>query len=188
MLEITGGSLKGRKVITTPRAVTRYTPNMVRKALFDIIDIEGKSLLDVCSGSGVISFEAISRGASDVVSIDSSYKSIKTIKENIRNLGIKNKIKIYCKDFRIQIPQLDKKEIKFDFIFFDPPFNKGYMGHIFKTLIKSNVLKCEGLLIIESSVSESKGIENLISDSFKIINTKKYGNVFLTFLKINTMK
>ena len=183
MLEITGGSLKGRKVITTPRAVTRYTPNMVRKALFDIIDIKDKSLLDVCSGSGVISIEAISRGASDVVSIDSSSKSIKTIKENLRTLGIKNKIKIYNKDFRIQIPQLVKKEIKFDFVFFDPPFNKGYISHIFKTLMKSNILKSDGSLIIESSVAESKVIKSFLSDSFKIINTKKYGNVFLTFLK-----
>lgn len=184
MLEITGGSLKGRKVITTPRAVTRYTPNMVRKALFDIIDIEDKSLLDVCSGSGVISFEAISRGASDVVSIDSSYKSIKTIKENINNLGIKNKIQLYNKDFRIQIPIFEKKEIKFDFVFFDPPFNKGYMSHIFKTLMKSNILKSYGMLIIESSVAESKGIENFLFNSFKIVNTKKYGNVFLSFLKL----
>ncbi|MFW6121428.1 MAG: RsmD family RNA methyltransferase, partial [Petrotogales bacterium] len=51
MLTITGGAYKGRKIKTTKRKVTRYTPNIARKALFDIIQVPDK-LLDVFSGSG----------------------------------------------------------------------------------------------------------------------------------------
>ena len=184
MLEITGGILKGRKIMTTPRSITRYTPNMVRKAIFDAINIENKSLLDICSGSGVISMEALSRGASEVIGIDSSYKSIKTIKENLKSLNINERIKVYGKDFRIKIPQLLKNGYKFDYIFADPPFDRNYICHIFDVLCRNVVLRDDGALIIESSPKESSEIDKNLHDIFEITNKKKYGNVIITFLKL----
>ncbi|RAM58927.1 hypothetical protein DS65_02340, partial [Mesotoga sp. SC_4PWL113PWK15] len=79
MLVITGGKWARRSIKTPPRRSTRYTPQSARKALFDIVDVSSKTFLDLFSGSGIISFEALSRGAIDVTSVDSSKKACQSI-------------------------------------------------------------------------------------------------------------
>lgn len=186
MLSITGGKWRKRKIDITPRTVTRYTPQMARKALFDIIDVFDMSFLDIFSGSGIVAFEALSREARSVLSIDSSRISYSTIKKNIETLSPDcSNFKVILKDFRRAVPFLVSKGISFDYIFADPPFYRGY-ADVFLEVFQSSkeILKNSGTLILESSEKESESIKNILdSNIFVITDERNYGNVWFTFIK-----
>jgi 16S rRNA (guanine966-N2)-methyltransferase len=184
MLTITGGTFKGRKISTTLRKVTRYTPNFARKALFDIIPVPDK-MLDVFSGSGVMAFEALSRGTSNVICVDSSKFSARTIAKNSSELGLEKHIEIICKDFRRAFVDIEKKGNSFDVVFADPPFKKNYVDDFFKYLMAYNgFLTTYTVVIVESSEGDAISLKNKMIDGFRLLDQRKYGGVYLNFMKV----
>jgi len=184
MLTITGGTLKGRRISTTPRKVTRYTPNIARKALFDIIPVPDK-FLDVFSGSGIVAFEALSRGTSDVVCVDSSKVSVRTIYKNASELHLEKHIKVICKDFRRAFKDIEKTGQNFDVIFSDPPFRKDFVDDFLKYLmVYKKLLNTSTVIIVETSENEAVKLKNEKIEGFKFLDQRKYGGVVLNFLKV----
>ena len=82
-MRITGGQLKGR-IIKCPDGVIRPAMDKMRESVFAILgDLDGKSWLDLFSGSGTIAIEAVSRGASNVELCEKDRLKIKTVLENV---------------------------------------------------------------------------------------------------------
>lgn len=185
MLTITGGKWRGRKVEVTPRQVTRYTPQFARKALFDIMDVEGLKVLDIFSGSGIIAFEALSRGAVGAVCIDSSRVSCSTVRKNAVKLGCQDKLRIICTDFRRAVPKLKKSCEAFDYVFADPPFSEDYIPELLEVLKRNmDIFSENARLVIETSEKEHELVRKYSGESFSLYDTREYGNVFLSFLKV----
>ena len=88
-MQIHAGLLKGRRIKTVRNVPYRPTTALARKSLFDILgNIEGKSFLDLFSGTGIIGFEAISRGANHVTLVEKSLRACAILKINFSLLGI----------------------------------------------------------------------------------------------------
>jgi len=102
----------------------RPTTERVREALFDTLgqNLGGMTFLDICSGSGAISFEAISRGADHVVAIENNKICCNNIKKVAKVLQFEKKIEIFQEDARNALVNLVDRGEKFDIIFFDPPW------------------------------------------------------------------
>lgn len=186
MLSITGGIYRGRKIETTPRAITRYSPQMMRKALFDIIDVEGKVFLDLFAGSGIMGIEALSRGAKKAVFVDSSRLACGTIKKNLELLKITpDDIEVYCRDFRRAIPHFQAKKTNYDIVFADPPFEKGYLEELLENFIKYYFVVKGGLIVIEAPERSEKLVERkTLNSNLKVIDARKYAGVYLYFMKV----
>jgi 16S rRNA (guanine966-N2)-methyltransferase len=178
MLKIETGFFKNRRLEMVPDKRTRYTPSKVRMALVNSIDLKDKKVLDLCAGSGVVGFEFLSNGAKEVHFVDTSYKSIKTIKTNANILGVEDKINIFKTDARIF---LRTNKIKYDVVFTDPPFGLGIIDEIIIDLPK-NVHK-EGLIIIEHSKKEIPKMPN----NLEVIKSKKFGDIIVDFLKLKNV-
>src|ERR1044071_2366834 len=88
-LRITTGTLRGRR-IPVPRDEVRPTSERARQAFFNIVGdrIDGARFLDLFAGSGIFSFEAISRGAKESVAIDSSRGHTAAIEKTAKDFGI----------------------------------------------------------------------------------------------------
>lgn len=93
-MRIIAGNLGGRNFQSPPGHRTHPMSERVRGAIFNMLgDIEGLTLLDAFAGSGALSFEAISRGATNAVAIDVDKSAARTVKENAEELGVSNRVK-----------------------------------------------------------------------------------------------
>ena len=113
-LRITGGTLRGRRVPVPPRDV-RPTAERARQAYFNIINqqIRGARFLDLFAGTGIFSFEAVSRGAAGAVAVDRKTKEIE------RQAGEWNAaVKTIAGD--VLTARIDGE---FDLVYADPPYD-----------------------------------------------------------------
>ena len=180
MSKIISGTLKGIYLDVFPDECMRPTSNRAKEALFDIIqfDIKAKSFIDLFSGTGQIGIEALSRGASKVIFVEKSKKSLNILTKNIKKISsivdLKS-IEIYKNDaFKF----LDQFKNKTDFLFSDAPFS---MKIDDKMLYKfTKVMSDAGTIIIESP-SDRKQIEKF--GDFHLIKKYIYGRIKFGFYK-----
>jgi len=178
-LKITNGILKYKCIKINSNRDIRPTSAKVREAIFNILyslgfNVENKNILDLFSGSGIVSFEFISRGAKTSTLVDSSKYAIKELIYNIKNLNIEDKTSIYQKDasdFLKITPDLKA----FDLIYMDPPYN--YSNYLELTNIIIENKNKDTILIVEAK--DSSFLDDNLKE--KLIKEKKYGTTVLLF-------
>ncbi len=119
-LRIDGGELKGKFIYFPDVRGLRPLTSTIKKAIFDIIDVCERRVLDLFSGTGIFGIEAISRGAESVVFVERSEQLVRSIQKNLFHLGIKN---AYVLREDAQKFLSKQREAEFDVIFADPPFD-----------------------------------------------------------------
>jgi len=186
MLTITGGKFKGRQVRTLSSHKTRYTPALARRAFFDMIDVTGCTFLDLFGGSGVMSFEALSRQASFALSVEVSRSACSVIRKNRDSLGIvPDEMRIICADFRRALKSFATSSQSFDVIFADPPFEEGFFSDLIKNLGRSTNHLQDSLIVIETSAEYLAELTSCLEPSdFVLSGNKSYSGVNLLFLEV----
>jgi 16S rRNA (guanine966-N2)-methyltransferase len=86
-MRITSGTLGGRQ-LKSPSGETRPTQDKVRQAIFSGLGdfVIGARVLDLFAGCGALGLEAWSRGAAEVVWVESDRRTLEVLKENLRQL------------------------------------------------------------------------------------------------------
>jgi 16S rRNA (guanine966-N2)-methyltransferase len=174
-MRITGGLLKGRKV-HCPDGIIRPAMDKMKESVFSILgDLEGKSFLDLFSGSGSIALEASSRGAHPVWLVEKDRIKIDTVLDNVK-IALHP---ITCKFMAVELFLKRNKE-QFDIIFCDPPFPYKFHEDLVGICARQNTLTENGLVIIHRP-SERKmpdSIENLIR-----VDQRVFGRSIVDFYK-----
>ena len=100
-MRIIAGVRRGKKLLSPLGEQVRPTTNMVKEALFNILQfqIEGRRFLDLFAGSGQIGLEALSRGAREAVFVDSSRDSVRVIEKNLAAAGFSESARVVAADF-----------------------------------------------------------------------------------------
>lgn len=146
-MRITGGELRGR-TIKCPNGVIRPAMDRMRESLFSILgDLSGRSFLDLFSGSGTISIEAVSRGASHVELVEKDKIKIQTVLNNVSITEKEMGQKIHCHFMAVEL-FLKRCKNKFDIIFFDPPFPYKYHKSLVEMVAKGELLNPGGVVLI----------------------------------------
>jgi 16S rRNA (guanine966-N2)-methyltransferase len=142
-MNIISGRFKGYKINTSFNSNYRPTKSMVRKSLFDKLKLlQNKKVLDLFSGTGVMGFEASSRGSDSIIFVENNRNAIKLLKNNIKKFSEAN-YEIYnmdCFEFL-------KKPFYFDLIFADPPYGVYDLKSLTKLVL--NRLNFNGIFILE---------------------------------------
>jgi len=86
-LRVIAGEFKGRKLVSPRTATTHPMGAREKNALFNMIDVRGKSVLDAYAGSGALGIEALSRGARQVVFVENDRRAVVAIRQNLASLG-----------------------------------------------------------------------------------------------------
>jgi len=170
MLRVIAGKYKRSNLNTLEGDdITRPTRDMVKEALFSSINLyEDDYFLDLFSGSGAIGIEALSRGVNNVYFNDVNKEAYKIIKSNLAKL--KEDRMVYNLDYKDCLNKL--KDIKFDYIYIDPPYKFNEYENIFSIVKCNAVLNDKGIMIVEvrkdtDLLEEYEGI--------KLYKEKRYG-------------
>lgn len=141
-------------------ASTRPTQAKLRQALLNSIqaDIVQARVLDLFSGSGALGFEALSRGASEVVFVESDIGVCSIIHANARALGVESQIKVVAQSLMGVTDQLSVMG-RFEVIFADPPYNRGWEAKLLEQLPFESILSPDGVFCLEWGVQKSNPLE-----------------------------
>ncbi len=152
---------------------TRPTTDRIKETLFNILQtgIEGCSFLDLFAGSGQIGLEALSRGASHAVFVESSKKACACIEENIRFTRFDTRTKLLSMEASGALRTLEGND-SFDYIFMDPPYQSGMEQEVLIYLAGSGLLKEDGVIIIEAAADTD--FSYVSGMGLKVIREKKY--------------
>ena len=149
-MRIISGHLKGRTFSVPSSFPSRPTTDFAKEGLFNVlnnlIEFEGLTLLDLCVGTGNLSFEFVSRGAGNIIAVDENYRCTKFLKSNAIDLGIENQYQVVRADCLLY---LKGNTSKFDIIIADPPYAADFHAQIVQLVQERELLHPDGILIIE---------------------------------------
>ena len=140
--------------------------------------IDGAHFLDLFAGSGVFSFEAISRGAASATAIEQDRKSVTTIKQLAGEWDAP--VTAIAGDVFAEIPRLRGRF--FDVIYADPPYSFGRYDDLLAAIDSAKILNDDALVAIEHQRrSEPFTIE---TKHLKALRRAEYGEVWITLFEV----
>lgn len=176
-LRITGGTLRGRR-IPVPPDHTRPTSERARQAFFNIVGerIEGTRFLDLFAGSGVFSFEAVSRGAASATAIDSDRKAMATVSR----LAAEWSAPVEAMTAEVE-RALSRLPGSYDVIYADPPYDFDGYEKLIEAIGGRVDLSADPLVAVEHRRrSEPFGT---VSGPLRAVRRAEYGEVWITFFQ-----
>ena len=172
LIRIIAGQWKGRKLPVVRVEGLRPTPDRVRETLFNWLQgsLYQARCLDLFAGSGAIGFEALSRGAKQVVMVEKNHKAAQQLSDNIKRLNAENAILKNTDAYQY----LKSETEPFDIIFLDPPFRKGHLEKVLDQIVKQNLLAENGLIYLEQ---EAENLLDLTQWKLQIHKQTKAGQL-----------
>jgi 16S rRNA (guanine966-N2)-methyltransferase len=128
-VRIIAGTYRGRRLAVPSGRETRPTSDRVREALFSILEARagkggaapaGARVLDLFAGSGALGLEALSRGASSAVFVDSSKPAVEVVRVNLAALGLNAPVH-HC-EAPAALRDAAMRGDAYDLVFLDPPY------------------------------------------------------------------
>ena len=158
-MKILAGRFGGRKIKTSKNLPYRPTKSLVRKSLFDhLTPFEYNSVLDLFSGSGILGFEAVSRGAESVAFVEKDQGVLRYLKQN-SDLLVGPLYSFHGLD---AFTYLTKKKETFDLIFADPPYRKYDVTKLVEPVLEH--LNKKGKFILECDKKQDPFLEAVVKD------------------------
>jgi 16S rRNA (guanine966-N2)-methyltransferase len=176
-MRIISGTLGGR-VLHPPKGLpVRPTTDFAKTALFNILasrlDLEESSVLDLCCGTGSISFECASRGAKKITAVDAHFNCAKFVNDTAKTMGMSNLQAFKADIFKF----IEKETYVYDLIFVDPPYEAAWISQISDAIFQHKILSLNGILIVEH------GSKTDFSSNKGFVEKRKYGNVNFSIFK-----
>src|SRR5947208_2249487 len=121
-MRIIAGSRKGARIFAPKGAETRPTGDRVREAAFNLLGpVDETAVLDLFAGSGAMGLEALSRGATSVVFVDSGREAQRTIERNLEKLGLTGATLLRLDAGRALAAEAGAGR-RYDLVLVDPPY------------------------------------------------------------------
>jgi len=186
-MRIITGRARGLKLTVPKNYDVRPTADRVKESLFNIIGsrIVDAKVLDLFAGTGNLGLESWSRGAREITFIDLSRESLKLVQSNIEKCKAQEDctvLKGSCVDIAAN---LYKKGERFDFVFCDPPYSKGWIEKIIGVLERCPFMNDGGYLIVERSAHDELPV---LPTGYTCTRTEKYGETKIDFILYEIVK
>lgn len=176
-MRIITGLYKGRRFEVPRSFKARPTTDFAKENIFNVMagymDFGGATALDLFSGTGSITLELVSRGCSQVVSVEADRDHHAFIKQCLQKIGTSACVPVRGDVFRF----VKGCKQQFDFIFADPPYALPELPTIPALIFKSRLLKNGGLLVFEH------GKNNNFAADPHFVEHREYGSVNFSIFK-----
>ena len=173
-MNITGGKYNSLNIETAKFDNVKHTLSKVRQAVFNSLSSQGdfETFCDLFAGSGIMTFEAISRGY-DVTSVEIDKKTAIFIKKNAEKYRIPINLINYD-----GIKFLQKTDKIFDVFYLDPPYQSGLYDKALAEIEQRKLLSENGLVIVEKPTALQINL-----GKFVCTKEKTYGDKSICYLK-----
>ena len=177
-MRLINGKYKGRQFDVPRSFKARPTTDFAKENIFNVlmgyIDFDGTRALDLFAGTGSITLELLSRGCSQVVSVELDRDHHRFIQQCIAKLQEENNVQCLRADvFRF----IKGSHQQFDFIFADPPYALKELPQIPDLVFAHNLLAPDGIFVFEH------GKDNDFSGHPHFVEHRSYGSVNFTLFR-----
>ncbi|MFC3783365.1 16S rRNA (guanine(966)-N(2))-methyltransferase RsmD [Bacillus chungangensis] len=150
-MRVISGICKGRPLKAVPGSQTRPTTDKVKETIFNMIGpyFSGGIGLDLFAGSGGLGIEALSRGIDRMIFVDKNRKAVQTVKQNIQLCQFQDRSEVFCNEAIRALKAIMKRELCFEVIFFDPPYDKQHLETLLQMVDEAQLLSATGFLVCE---------------------------------------
>ncbi|MCX4642925.1 16S rRNA (guanine(966)-N(2))-methyltransferase RsmD [Streptomyces sp. NPDC055059] len=178
MTRVIAGRAGGRRLSVPPGNGTRPTSDRAREALFSTWQsllggpLDGERVLDLYGGSGAVGLEALSRGAGHALLVEADARAVRTIRENVKSLGLPGaEVRAGKAE---QIVRGPAPATPYDLVFLDPPYAvpDDDLREILLTLASGGWLADDALVTVERS---TRGGVFPWPDGFEALRSRRYG-------------
>jgi 16S rRNA (guanine966-N2)-methyltransferase len=178
-MRVISGSRKGTSLTAVSGKSTRPTVDKVKESIFNMIGpyFDGGVALDLYAGTGGLGIEALSRGVTRAIFVDSNRKAIDVIKENLQVTHFQEQAEIYKNDATRALKALIKRGLKFDLVFLDPPYAEQKVESEIAILADHQLLNPSAMIVVETDA------EVLLAEKVGRVEKVKeveYGNTRIT--------
>jgi 16S rRNA (guanine966-N2)-methyltransferase len=189
-VRIIAGAWRGRRVNFPDLPGLRPTPDRVRETLFNWLQhqIAGARCLDLFAGSGALGLEALSRGAREVVFVESAQAAARTLQAQLVGFGAQAKGRVmemgagrFLKTTGASPPTASPAGA-FDVVFMDPPFGLGALAEFIPLLDAGGWLSPGGLIYLENE--KKAGLPGLPAH-WEVLKSKSAGEVGYHLVRVN---
>jgi 16S rRNA (guanine966-N2)-methyltransferase len=173
-LRIIGGDWRSRVVVFADAPDLRPTPDRVRETLFNWLQptLAGAKCLDLFAGSGVLGFEALSRGAESVTALELDPHAAAAIRANVKTLQT-DKLKLEQRS-GVDWLRSNAQQLRFDVVFLDPPFAENLHAECCRLLAEQQWLAPAALVYLEAGAYLE---EIALPAGWQLIRNKRAGAV-----------
>tara|TARA_Y100000768_G_C23898883_1_gene644031 strand:+ start:186 stop:746 length:561 start_codon:yes stop_codon:yes gene_type:complete len=183
-MRIIAGKFRGKKIKFINSLITRPLRDIVRENIFNLINhsnninikLDKSNVLDLYAGIGSFGIECISRNVKKVVFVERNEIAYSILKENISSLKLKDYTKLISSDVSFFLKN-NKDSLKFDIIFFDPPYNDSTYINYIKIIKSLDIIKQKHLIIIHRDKQTKEDLKDILN----ILFVKKYGRSKVIF-------
>ena len=185
-MRIISGTFRGKKIFEPRDIKTRPLKDLTKESIFNIlnhsnkfeINFKNSKILDLFSGVGSFGIDCLSRGVKNVTFVENYNGVLPILKKNLKNLKMIKNYTIIEKHINEKV--FDTFEKEFDIIFMDPPYKDKNLNILLKSIIDTNILIKNGIIIIHRHKNE----QDIIPKNLKVIEEKKYGLSKIIFLSV----
>ena len=183
MTRLIAGAAGGRRLVTTSGRTTRPTSDRTREGLFATVEairagLDGAAVLDLYAGSGAVGLEALSRGAADVLLVESDGRAAQVIRQNIALVGLPGARLVTDRVERVLRRGPDGAPR--DFVFADPPYAVSdiEVGQVLAALLEEGWLAPGALVALERSTRSGPPTWPL---GYEYDRSRRYGEATLWY-------
>lgn len=178
-MRVIAGKAKGIQLNTPEGMLTRPTTDRVKEALFSIIQFElpGARVLDLFGGTGQLGIEALSRGASYAVFVDSRREACQLIRSNLKKTHLEDQATVVQSDY---MEYLNRSTGLFQIVLLDPPYAEVFLENAIKKITEIDILQSGGIIVAERPFGKELPWE---FEGFTRSRDYKYGKIILTLYR-----
>jgi 16S rRNA (guanine966-N2)-methyltransferase len=181
-MRVIAGRFRGRRLLSPQGDAIRPTSDRAREALFDILEhgeprLRDSRFLDLFCGTGAVGIEACSRGAAEVLLIESDPEALRLAKANLARIGTPAHVRLIAAD----AARLGVAPQRFDLVFLDPPYRSGLALPALDGL-RGGWLAKDARIVVEMAAGETLDLPA----GFMVEQERRYGAARFVFLRPQT--
>jgi 16S rRNA (guanine966-N2)-methyltransferase len=185
-LRIVSGEFRGKALVAPKGEATRPTSDRARQAIFNILEhapwsagVRDRRVMDLFAGSGALGFEALSRGASFCLFVETDEAARGAIRENVDGMGLFGRTRVHRRDATDLGVRPGADGPAFDLAFLDPPYAKGLGERALERLAAGGWLAQGATVVFERGAAEA----SFEAPGYERLDARDYGAARVLFLR-----